>query len=57
MESCGEAGDIRVSQNGSQKKTWSELRGIVSELRRRLAGVSAGSVPASITFRTLPDGR
>lgn len=57
MEGCGQAGDTHVSENGRQKKTWSELRGVVSELRRRLAGVSAGSVPASITFRTLPDGR
>ncbi|XP_046431750.1 dipeptidyl peptidase 9 isoform X1 [Neodiprion fabricii] len=57
MDNCGEGRDSYVSQNGTRKKTWSELRGVVSDLRRRLAGVSAGSVPASITFRSLPDGR
>lgn len=40
-----------------QKKSWSELRGVVCEFRRRLSGVSDGSVPDAITFRSLPDGR
>lgn len=39
------------------RKSWSELRAVVSDLRRKLSGVSAGSVPGSITFRSLPDGR
>lgn len=39
------------------RKSWSELRTVVSDLRRKLSGVSAGSVPGSITFRSLPDGR
>lgn len=39
------------------RKTWSELRGIVSELRRKMSSMSAGCVPGSITFRSLPDGR
>ena len=40
-----------------RRKTWNELRGVVSDLRRRMSGMSAGSVPGSITFRSLPDGR
>lgn len=46
-----------LEEAGDRRKTWSELRGVVSDLRRRLAGVSAGSVPSAVTFRSLPDGR
>ena len=35
---------------------WSELKGVVSELRRQLSSLST-SVPSSVSFRTLPDGR
>ncbi|CAH1154679.1 unnamed protein product [Phaedon cochleariae] len=38
------------------KLTWSELKGVVSDLRRQLSSLST-MVPISITFRTLPDGR
>ena len=41
----------------ARRKTWNELRGVVSDLRRRMSGMSAGSVPGSVTFRSLPDGR
>ncbi|XP_012287809.1 dipeptidyl peptidase 9 [Orussus abietinus] len=62
MEHCNEGGDQVPEPNCStscdqKKKSWQELRGIVSELRRKLSGVSVGSVPSSITFRSLPDGR
>ncbi|XP_015598868.1 dipeptidyl peptidase 9 isoform X2 [Cephus cinctus] len=57
MEACNERGDQVGSNGSSSQKSWSELRGVVSELRRRLSGISAGSVPSSITFRSLPDGR
>ncbi|KAI4482250.1 hypothetical protein M0804_008801 [Polistes exclamans] len=58
MDTCNE----NVDQTGSSdvtvtKKTWQEIRGSVSDLRRRMSSVSAGSVPGSITFRSLPDGR
>ncbi|XP_078040146.1 dipeptidyl peptidase 9 [Augochlora pura] len=51
------AGVARSQVNTVNRKTWSELRTIVSELRRRLSGVSAVSVPGCISFRSLPDGR
>ncbi|XP_066595856.1 dipeptidyl peptidase 9 [Prorops nasuta] len=58
METSNEGGGESTVQNDSTRpKTWSELRGVVSDLRRRLSGASAGSVPGSITFRSLPDGR
>ncbi|XP_050313592.1 dipeptidyl peptidase 9 isoform X2 [Anthonomus grandis grandis] len=40
----------------SRKLTWSELRTVVSELRRQLANLST-MIPTSFSFRTLPDGR
>ncbi|XP_014215417.1 dipeptidyl peptidase 9 isoform X1 [Copidosoma floridanum] len=43
--------------DATRRKSWNELRGVVSDLRRRFSGMSAGSVPGSVTFRTLPDGR
>lgn len=38
------------------KLTWSELKVVVSDLRRQLSSLST-MVPSSVTFRTLPDGR
>ncbi|CAH0559459.1 unnamed protein product [Brassicogethes aeneus] len=43
-------------ENKEAKLTWSELKDVVSDLRRQLSGLSA-PVPSSITFRTLQDGR
>ncbi|KAJ8913762.1 hypothetical protein NQ315_002442 [Exocentrus adspersus] len=41
----------------SEKKlSWSELKSVVSDLRRQLSSLST-MVPSSITFRTLQDGR
>ncbi|CAL7939267.1 unnamed protein product [Xylocopa violacea] len=57
MESCNEGGDRTLSDTTVTRRSWSELRGVVSDLRRKLSGVSVGSVPGSITFRSLPDGR
>ncbi|XP_031832018.2 dipeptidyl peptidase 9 [Nomia melanderi] len=57
METCNEGGDRTPSVTSVTRKTWSELRGVVSDLRRKLSGISAVSVPGSITFRSLPDGR
>ncbi|XP_034937846.1 dipeptidyl peptidase 9 [Chelonus insularis] len=58
MESCKESADQTTPDTNKQtKKSWSELRGVVSEFRRKLSGVSDGSVPDAITFRSLPDGR
>lgn len=51
------AGELAVPDSTVPRKSWSELRAVVSDLRRKLSGVSAGSVPGSITFRSLPDGR
>lgn len=39
-----------------KKLSWSELRALVSELRRQLSSLST-MVPTSFTFRTLQDGR
>ena len=39
-----------------QKRSWSELKNVVCELRRQFSGLST-MVPGSIQFRTLPDGR
>ncbi|KAF7284247.1 hypothetical protein GWI33_022397 [Rhynchophorus ferrugineus] len=39
-----------------KKLSWSELRALVSELRRQLSNLST-MVPTSFTFRTLQDGR
>ncbi|KZC05886.1 PREDICTED: dipeptidyl peptidase 9 [Dufourea novaeangliae] len=57
METCNEGGDRTPSVTTNTRKTWSELRTFVSDLRRKLSGASDGSVPGSITFRSLPDGR
>ncbi|KAG5343681.1 DPP9 peptidase, partial [Acromyrmex charruanus] len=51
------AGEQAFPDSTVPRKSWSELRAVVSDLRRKLSGVSAGSVPSSITFRSLPDGR
>lgn len=57
MESCNQGKDFEYEPSPKNKKSWSELRGVVSEFRRKLSGVSDGSVPDHITFRSLPDGR
>ncbi|XP_043268053.1 dipeptidyl peptidase 9 [Venturia canescens] len=60
MEAFKEAAS-RCSASGEPnkpaKKSWSELRGVVRDFRRRLSGVSDASVPDDVTFRSLPDGR
>ncbi|CAG9860999.1 unnamed protein product [Phyllotreta striolata] len=43
-------------EKDEKKLSWSELKGVVSDLRRQLSSLST-MVPTSITFRTLPDGR
>lgn len=45
--------DGEVTEN---KLSWSELKGVVGDLRRQLSSLST-MVPSSISFRTLPDGR
>lgn len=57
METCNEGGDRTLTDIAISQRSWSELRGVVSDLRRKLSSVSVGSVPGSITFRSLPDGR
>ncbi|XP_076293768.1 dipeptidyl peptidase 9 [Lasioglossum baleicum] len=57
METCNEGGDRTPSVIAINRNTWSELRGVVSDLRRKLSGISVVSVPGCITFRSLPDGR
>lgn len=42
--------------NKEKKLSWTELKEVVSDLRRQLSGLSS-MVPSSVTFRTLPDGR
>lgn len=51
------ASEAGLDEASARRKTWNELRGVVSDLRRRMSGMSAGSVPGSVTFRSLPDGR
>lgn len=51
----------RGSGNGAEpaaggKLSWSELKGVVSDLRRQLSSLST-MVPSSVSFRTLQDGR
>lgn len=49
----------RQSGSGAQsvkKKSWSELKSVVSDLRRGLSGLSS-MVPMNVHFRTLSDGR
>ncbi|KAG8256010.1 dipeptidylpeptidase [Homalodisca vitripennis] len=43
-------------ENGGRKKTWSELKQVVFELRRQLSTLST-IVPSSVEFRNLKDGR
>ncbi|XP_058055643.1 dipeptidyl peptidase 9 [Anopheles bellator] len=40
-----------------RKKSWSELKSIVSETRRQMAITMAASFPMCVNFRTLSDGR
>lgn len=40
----------------TKKKSWSELKGVVSELRRQIMNLST-MVPMNVNFRTLSDGR
>ncbi|XP_030751892.1 dipeptidyl peptidase 9 [Sitophilus oryzae] len=50
-------GDVKKTLVSNDRKlSWSELRTLVSELRRQLSGLST-MVPTSFTFRTLQDGR
>ncbi|XP_055378183.1 dipeptidyl peptidase 8 [Condylostylus longicornis] len=44
------------SLSNNSKKSWSELKAVVSELRKQLANLSS-MVPMNISFRTLSDGR
>lgn len=39
-----------------RKLSWSELKGVVSDLRRQLSSLST-MIPTSVSFRTLQDGR
>ena len=43
-------------QANSGKKTWSELKTVVNDLRRQLSTLSS-MIPMNINFRTLTDGR
>ncbi|XP_068086036.1 dipeptidyl peptidase 9 [Anabrus simplex] len=55
MENSGSV--EQIDEDGSRnKKSWSQLRNVVCDLRRQLSGLST-MVPSSISFRTLPDGR
>ncbi|XP_055680825.1 dipeptidyl peptidase 8 [Lutzomyia longipalpis] len=47
---------VRNPSGTSKKKSWSELKGVVAELRRNLMALSS-VIPANINFRTLSDGR
>lgn len=42
--------------SGSRKKTWSELKTIVNEMRRQMSSLSS-MFPMNVNFRTLSDGR
>lgn len=42
--------------NGNKKKSWSELKTVVHDLRRQLTNLS-NVMPMNINFRTLSDGR
>lgn len=44
------------SDNADHKLSWTELKGVVSDLRRQLSSLSI-MVPTCISFRTLQDGR
>lgn len=43
-------------ERSEKKLSWSELRCVVNDLRRQLSS-AASSVPTSITFRNLQDGK
>ena len=58
MEACKDGAERSTSEaSKSPRKSWSELRGVVREFRRRLSAFSDGSIPDAVTFRSLPDGR
>lgn len=40
-----------------KKKSWSELKGVVTELRRQIMNLSTTMAPINVNFRTLSDGR
>lgn len=44
------------TKNTNSRLSWSELKGVVNDLRRQLSSLST-MVPTSISFRTLQDGR
>uniref|UniRef100_A0AAG5CY88 Dipeptidyl peptidase 9 n=1 Tax=Anopheles atroparvus TaxID=41427 RepID=A0AAG5CY88_ANOAO len=50
-------GSSGSSAGVTRKKSWSELKSIVSESRRQMATTMAASFPMSVNFRTLSDGR
>lgn len=47
---------MEAEPSADQKLSWSELKCVVSDLRRQLCSLST-MVPTSISFRTLQDGR
>ncbi|XP_043468840.1 dipeptidyl peptidase 9 isoform X2 [Leptopilina heterotoma] len=57
MEFCNEVGVHMRQEIDPPKKSWTELGGVVSDLRRRFSGMLSGSIPGSVSFRSLPDGR
>lgn len=65
MTNCGNNNSHNSGQCGCRrsktppapkKKSWSELKGVVSELRRQIMALST-MVPTNVNFRTLADGR
>lgn len=59
MEFYNEIGEQMRQEGrvGYSKKSWAELGEVVGDLRRRLSGMLSGSIPGSVSFRSLPDGR
>ncbi|XP_053671772.1 dipeptidyl peptidase 9 [Anopheles nili] len=55
----GTPGEGLPASGSSQprKKSWSELKSIVSETRHQMATTMAASFPMNVNFRTLSDGR
>lgn len=47
---------MNMESKDQQKLTWTELKAVVSDLRRQLSNLST-MMPSSISFRTLADGR
>lgn len=43
-------------ERSEKKLSWSELRSVVNDLRRQLSSLT-NSIPTSITFRSLEDGK